>query len=224
LAFFDVPEGQNICRRNLNFDLTSRRDGIFVHTFSSDVLNPAGISSGIGTALLEIFNPSGIMMNYNTVRKTSIAESGIKLFNKQQNNLSLMATQIFVNLPVKDLDKSVAFFTELGYSFNPNFTDEKATCMIISDSIFAMLLVEPYFMSFTKKEIPDTSKAAEVTLALSRESRAEVDSIVNMAIKAGGKAHNEPNDMGFMYSWGYEDLDGHIWEVMWMDPSGMPEE
>ncbi|NBA84608.1 glyoxalase/bleomycin resistance/extradiol dioxygenase family protein [Emticicia sp. CRIBPO] len=135
-----------------------------------------------------------------------------------------MATQIFVNLPVKDLDKSVAFFTELGYSFNPNFTDEKATCMIISDTIFAMLLVEPYFMGFTKKEIPDTSKTAEVTLALSRESRADVDSIVNMAIKAGGKAHNEPNDMGFMYSWGYEDLDGHIWEVMWMDPSGMPQE
>lgn len=135
-----------------------------------------------------------------------------------------MATQIFVNLPVKDLSKSVAFFTELGYSFNPDFTDEKATCMIIADNIFAMLLIEPYFQGFTKKEIPDTSKTAEVTLCLSCDSKEEVNSRVDTAIKAGGKAHNEPNDMGFMYGWGYEDLDGHIWEVVWMDPSGMPQQ
>lgn len=135
-----------------------------------------------------------------------------------------MATQIFVNLPVKDLDKSVAFFTELGYTFNPDFTNENATCMIIADTIFVMLLVEPFFQGFSKKEIPDTSKATEVIIALSSESRADVDSMVNKAIKAGGKAPNEPSDMGFMYSWSYEDLDGHVWELVWMDPSGMPQE
>lgn len=130
-----------------------------------------------------------------------------------------MATKIFVNLPVKDLNRSVAFFTELGYQFNPQFTDENATCMIISDDIFVMLLVEPFFKSFTKKEIADAHKSTESIICLSANSREEVDSLVSKAIAAGGTAPNEKQDHGYMYGHGYQDLDGHLWEVMWMDPN-----
>lgn len=132
-----------------------------------------------------------------------------------------MSSKIFVNLPVKDLKRSVDFFTKLGYTFNPQFTDDNATCMIISDDIFAMLLVEDYFKGFSKKEIVDTSKANEVLIALSAESREAVDEMVNKAVAAGGKAPNDKQDHGFMYQWGYQDLDGHIWEIMWMDPSAV---
>ena len=135
-----------------------------------------------------------------------------------------MSTQIFVNLPVKDLNKSVAFFTELGYKFNPQFTDENATCMIVSDDIFVMLLVEKFFKTFTKKEISDTTKSTEVILCLSADSREKVDELVSKAVKAGGTTPNEKQDQGWMYGHGFQDLDGHLWEVVYMDQSAMPKD
>jgi uncharacterized protein len=132
-----------------------------------------------------------------------------------------MTRQIFVNLPVKDLNKSIEFFTHLGFTFNPQFTDENATCMIVGENIFVMLLVEEYFKTFMPKEICDTSKSAEVLVALSFESRTEVDEIVARAIAAGGTTYKEPNDMGFMYQHGFQDLDGHIWEIFFMDESAV---
>jgi predicted lactoylglutathione lyase len=127
-----------------------------------------------------------------------------------------MTTKIFVNLPVKNLDKSVTFFTKLGFSFNPQFTDETATCMIVSDDIFVMLLTEPKFKSFTPKEICDAKKYTEVLVCLSTESRAKVDEMVGNAVAAGGSTYNEPQDHGFMYAHGFQDLDGHIWELAYM--------
>ena len=130
-----------------------------------------------------------------------------------------MIKQIFVNLPVKDLKASIAFFTKLGFSFNPQFTDDNATCMIIGENIFAMLLVEKFFATFTPKTICDATKSAEVIVALACENRNEVDDYVRKAIAAGGKTNTEPNDLGFMYQHGFQDLDGHVWEVFYMDPS-----
>lgn len=132
-----------------------------------------------------------------------------------------MATKIFVNLPVKDLKASIEFFTKLGYTFNPQFTDETATCMIISDDIFAMLLTHDKFKSFTPKEICDATKSTEVLVCLSCESREQVDELVGKAVAAGGTTYNKPQDHGFMYGHGYQDLDGHIWELMWMDPGAV---
>ncbi len=132
-----------------------------------------------------------------------------------------MSTKIFVNLPVKGLKKSVEFFTKLGYTFNPQFTDENATCMIISDDIYAMLLVDSYFKGFTRKQVADATKTTEVLIALSADSREAVDDLVNKAVAAGGRTPNDKQDHGFMYQWGYEDLDGHLWEIMWMDPSAV---
>jgi uncharacterized protein len=132
-----------------------------------------------------------------------------------------MATQIFVNLPVKDLNKSVEFFTKLGYKFNAQFTDENATCMIVNENIFVMLLVEEYFKTFAPKEICDTTKCAEVLVALSFESQAEVDAMVAKAIAAGGTTYKEPQDHGFMYQHGFQDLDGHIWEIFFMEESAV---
>ncbi|MGP4111269.1 VOC family protein [Streptomyces sp. 4N509B] len=130
-----------------------------------------------------------------------------------------MSRMIFVNLPVKDLERSKAFFTELGFSFNPEFSDENAACLVISDTIFAMLLVEPFFRTFTQKEIADAGSSTEAIIALSAESRQEVDDIADRALAAGGKQVMEPNDQGFMYGRSFEDLDGHHWELMWMDQS-----
>jgi len=130
-----------------------------------------------------------------------------------------MAAKIFVNLPVKDLGESVAFFTRLGYKFNPQFTDENATCMIVSDTIYVMLLVEKFFKTFTKKEIVDATKSTEVLLCLSVDSKEEVDEMINKAIAAGGTTPNEKMIQGGMYSWGYQDLDGHLWEILYMDPN-----
>lgn len=133
-----------------------------------------------------------------------------------------MATKIFVNLPVKDLNKSIAFFTKLGYTFDQRFTDETATCMIISDDIYAMLLTEAKFKSFTKKEIADTAKTTEVILALSAETKEAVDELVHKAVEAGGSTPNEKQIYeGFMYGWGFQDIDGHLWEVFWMDPAAL---
>lgn len=132
-----------------------------------------------------------------------------------------MTRQIFVNLPVKNLNKSIEFFTRLGFTFNPQFTDENATCMIVDENIFVMLLVEKYFKTFMPKEICDTSKSAEVLVALSFDSRAEVDAMVAKAIAAGGSTYKEPNDMGFMYQHGFQDLDGHLWEIFFMEESAV---
>ena len=130
-----------------------------------------------------------------------------------------MSKKIFINLPVKDLDASVKFFGAVGFTFNPQFTDENATCMIISDDIYAMLLVEPFFQSFSKKAIADTKEVNEVLLALSVDSREEVDELADKAMAAGAGYHEEPQDQGFMYSRSFHDPDGHGWEILYMDPS-----
>lgn len=133
-----------------------------------------------------------------------------------------MATKIFINLPVKNLSKSVTFFTQLGFTFNPQFTDEQATCMIISENIFAMLLVEERFKDFTKKPIADATKSTEVLIALDAASRAEVDTMIRNAVNAGGSTYSEPQDHGWMYGHSFADLDGHQWEILYMDESSIP--
>ncbi|MDR7376126.1 putative lactoylglutathione lyase [Rhodoferax ferrireducens] len=132
-----------------------------------------------------------------------------------------MARQIFVNLPIKNMERSQAFFRSLGFDFNPQFTNEKGACLVISETIYAMLLVESFFQSFTKKTITDTATSTEVLICLSCDSRVEVDALVAKALAAGGTAPNAPQDLGFMYSHGFEDLDGHIWELAYMDMAAM---
>jgi predicted lactoylglutathione lyase len=132
-----------------------------------------------------------------------------------------MASKIFVNLPVKNLNKSIEFFTKLGYKFNQQFTDETATCMIVTDDIFVMLLTEEKFKTFTHKEICDAKKYTEVLVCLSLDSRAKVDEMVRKAVAAGGATYNEPQDHGFMYGHGFQDLDGHIWELIYMEPGAV---
>ena len=132
-----------------------------------------------------------------------------------------MAKQIFFNLPVKNLANTTEFFTKLGFTFNPKFTDENATCMIIGENFFAMLLVYDFYKNFINKEICDTSKSNEVILSLSAESRKEVDDFMIKVIDAGGIEHREPLDYGWMYGRSFEDIDGHLWEVFYMDESGM---
>lgn len=132
--------------------------------------------------------------------------------------------QIFVNLPVKDLGRSMDFFTELGFSFDQRFTDEKAACLVIDDNIYAMLLTEPFFRTFTKKEVADASRSTEAILALSVESRQRVDELVDRALTVGGRPSNETDDQGFMYGRSFQDPDGHLWEVFYMDMSALPPE
>ena len=134
-----------------------------------------------------------------------------------------MATQIFVNLPVKELKRSVDFFSKLGYKFDPKFTDENATCMIVGDNIFVMLLEEDFFKTFTNKTVSDATKSTEVLVCLSCESRGDVDEMVKKAVTAGGTTPMKQQDYGFMYQHGYQDLDGHMWELMYMDPKGPPQ-
>lgn len=129
-----------------------------------------------------------------------------------------MSTQIFVNLAVKDLNRSIDFFTRLGFSFNPEYTDENATCMIVDENIYVMLLVEPFFKGFTPKALCDATRSTEVLIALSQDSREEVDQMVAKAVAAGGKTPNPSRDYGFMYQHGFEDLDGHMWELAYMEP------
>ncbi|WP_326576610.1 VOC family protein [Streptomyces sp. NBC_00487] len=126
---------------------------------------------------------------------------------------------IFVNLPVNDLDASKKFFTELGYALNPQFSDENAASVVISDTIVAMLLTKPFYSSFTQKEIADATKTSEVLLCLSAESREKVDELVDKAVAAGGTASEKIQEMDFMYGRAFDDLDGHTWEVVWMDPA-----
>lgn len=133
-----------------------------------------------------------------------------------------MHKQIFVNLPVKDLARSRAFFSSLGFEFNPQFSNDEGACMIIGENIFAMLLVERFFQSFTSKPIADARNSTEVLTCLSCESREEVDALVAKALAAGGRAPNPKQDHGFMYGHGFEDLDGHVWELSWMDLGALP--
>lgn len=126
---------------------------------------------------------------------------------------------IFVNLPVNDLDASKKFFTELGYALNPQFSDENAASVVISDTIVAMLLTKPFYSSFTQKEIADATKTSEVLLCLSAESREKVDELVDKAVAAMGTASEKIQEMDFMYGRAFDDLDGHTWEVVWMDPA-----
>ncbi|MEU9355721.1 VOC family protein [Streptomyces griseoloalbus] len=128
---------------------------------------------------------------------------------------------IFVNLAVNDLDASKRFFTEIGYSINEQFSDETAASVVISDTIVAMLLTRPKYAEFTKKEIVDATKSSEVMLALSAESREKVDELVEKALAAGGSVSGETQDHGFMYGRAFDDLDGHTWEVVWMDPAAV---
>ena len=135
----------------------------------------------------------------------------------------IMPTKIFVNLPVKDLKRSMDFFTHLGFSFNPQFTDDKAGCLVIHEgNIYAMLITEPYFKTFTKKPISDATTSTEVLLALDAESRESVDEMVKRAIEAGGSTYMEPQDHGWMYGHSFADPDGHQWEVLYMDEAAMP--
>jgi uncharacterized protein len=129
--------------------------------------------------------------------------------------------KIFVNLPVKDLDKSMTFFKALGFTFNAQFTDETAACMVISDDIYVMLLTHQKFKDFTPKAIADTATTSEVLTCLSAESKNEVNKMVDAALKAGGQKLREAQDYGFMYERSFQDPDGHIWEIMWMDPANL---
>ena len=133
-----------------------------------------------------------------------------------------MAKQIFINLPVSDIKRTMEFFTKLGFKFNPQFTDDKAACMIIGENIYAMLLPEKFFKSFTNKEIADAKKYTEVLIAIDAESREKVDEIVKKAVDAGGSIYRTPQDNGWMYGHSFADLDGHQWEVLYMDESQIP--
>lgn len=135
-----------------------------------------------------------------------------------------MIKEIFVNLPVKNLNTSVKFFTKLGFTFDPQFTDENATCMIISQNIFAMLLTEKFFKTFIGKEICDTKKSVEAIVALSLKNKTAVDETVQKAISAGGVEHEKLQDYGWMYQRSFRDLDGHLWNIFWMDKAKMPKQ
>ncbi len=129
-----------------------------------------------------------------------------------------MPMKTFVNLPVRDLNKTMGFFTRLGFEFNPQFTDENAACMIVSDDAYVMFLVDKFFKTFTKKSVANSKETAEVIIALSVDTREKVDELVTTAFDAGGKKYKDVEDKGFMYGWGFEDIDGHVWEIIFMDP------
>lgn len=135
-----------------------------------------------------------------------------------------MTRKIFVNLPVKDLKRTVDFFTQLGFTFDPRFTNENATCMIVSDQGFVMLLVEDYFKTFHKKEITDPNQQMEAIIALSADSREDVDTMVDAALAAGATSGKPADDYGFMYQRSFQDPDGHHWEVFWMDMQAMEQQ
>ena len=132
-----------------------------------------------------------------------------------------MATKIFVNLPVKDLNRSMAFFRGLGYQFNAQFTDDTAACMVVSGDIYVMLLTEAKFQTFTPKPICDATQSTEVLVCLSCDDRGAVDDLVRKALAGGGTTYAESKDYGFMYQHGFQDLDGHIWEVIYMAPQAV---
>ncbi|MGF6773511.1 putative lactoylglutathione lyase [Paraburkholderia sp. GAS199] len=128
-----------------------------------------------------------------------------------------MHKQIYVNLAVSDLERSKAFFNALGFSFDAQFTNDKAACLVLGDNLYAMLLVKDLFRSFTRKPLCNPQESTEVLVGLSCESRGEVDALVAKALAAGGSVPRAPQDYGFMYGHGFEDIDGHIWELIHMD-------
>lgn len=130
-----------------------------------------------------------------------------------------MSRSLFVNLPVRDLTRSMEFFAALGFAFNPQFTDDKAACMVIGEDAYVMLLSEPFFATFTGKQVADAAAVTEAIFCLSAASRDEVDTLVRTALAEGGKPAADPIDHGAMYGWSFQDVDGHQWEVMWMDPA-----
>ena len=127
--------------------------------------------------------------------------------------------QLFVNLPVRDLARSKAFFARLGFDFDPRFTDARAACLVVSDTAAVMLLEERFFRSFTRREPCETTRHTEALVAVSCESRAAVDRVAGAALAAGATPAMEPVDRGFLYGRSFQDLDGHQWEVVWMEPS-----
>jgi predicted lactoylglutathione lyase len=129
--------------------------------------------------------------------------------------------KMFVNLPVRDLSKSMHFFATLGFTFDPRFTDDQAACMIVSNEAYVMLLTQPFFRTFTTRELCDTTRHIEGLFALSCRSRTEVEEMVKTALLAGGGRAMDPQDHGFMYGWSFYDLDGHHWEVLWMDAAAL---
>ena len=133
-----------------------------------------------------------------------------------------MATKVFINLPVRNLEKSMNFFSNLAFTFNPQFTDEKAACMVVSNNIFVMLLTNNYFQTFIGKNICDTAKATEVLIALDASSRDEVKEMVHKAQASGGRIYASPQDHGWMYQHSFADLDGHQWEIVYMDETQLP--
>lgn len=133
-----------------------------------------------------------------------------------------MIRQIFVNLPIRDMARTRAFWESMGFAFNPRFTNEQGACLVIAENIQVMLLTVPFFQGFTKLPVVDATKATEVLTALSCDSRDEVDAIVGRAVAAGATTPNAPMDHGFMYQHGFADLDGHQWEVFWMDENASP--
>lgn len=135
-----------------------------------------------------------------------------------------MSRMIFVNLPVRDLKRTVGFWTGLGFTFNPQFTDENTTCMVISDHACVMLLTDELFSTFTTRQVADATEHTEAILALSAESREEVDRLVDTAVTTGGSAANETQDEGYMYGRSFHDPDGHLWEVLYMDPAALEEQ
>ena len=137
--------------------------------------------------------------------------------------MAASSREIFVNLPVRDLAKSKEFYGRLGFTFNPQFTDDNAACMIVSEEAYVMLLTEPFFQRFTSKAICNTATHTEGLLAVSCASRADVDAMVTTALAAGGSHVLDPQDHGFMYAWSFYDLDGHHWEPLWMDPAHVQE-
>lgn len=129
-----------------------------------------------------------------------------------------MATDIFVNLPTSDLERSKAFFTGIGWRINPDFTDENAACVVIDEHVYLMVLTREFFATFTDKPIADPATSLQVETALSRETREDVDALIDKAIAAGGTEHREAQDYGFMYARDFEDPDGNLFSALWMDP------
>ncbi len=147
--------------------------------------------------------------------------------NDYQNNLNnkkqIMAKQIFINLPVSDLKKSIDFFKKLGFTFNMQFTDDKAACLVLGENIYSMLLTKPMFATFTKKPVSDAKQTTEVLIAIDVETKKEVNEMVEKAVSAGGKTYMDAQDHGWMYLKSFEDLDGHQWEIMYSDMSKLPQ-
>jgi predicted lactoylglutathione lyase len=133
-----------------------------------------------------------------------------------------MIRQIFVNLPIKDMARTRAFWEAMGFSFNPRFSNDQGACLVIAENIQVMLLVEPFFQGFTKLPVADATQTTEVLTALSCDSRDEVETLVARAVAAGASTPNAPMDHGFMFQHGFADLDGHQWEVFWMDEAAAP--